>query len=65
MFSGLTGFFKALARLTTSINRSADLFDAANGHLEQQFAIDAPERPALPAPEEMNGNGRRRKVAAE
>ncbi len=45
---GLKGFFSALARLTASINRSADLFDAANEHLAEQLGFNRPEpAPAL------------------
>ena len=45
---GLNALFTALARLTASVNRSADLFDGANEQLERQFAIAGPaEAPAL------------------
>ena len=46
--SGLFGFFAALSRLTASVNRSADLFTAANEHLARQLSIDGPaDAPAL------------------
>jgi hypothetical protein len=40
MFS-LTKFFEAFRRLTNSVHKTADLFDAANGILEQRLGIDA------------------------
>lgn len=64
---GLLGFFNALARLTSSINTSADLFESANAHLARQLSIDGPaEAPALPAPEaETPGrNGKKAKQTA-
>jgi hypothetical protein len=63
---GLMNLFSAIARLTRSINRSADLFDAANEGLAKQLAVGPeiePEAPAL-----TNGHGRapngRKTVAA-
>jgi len=42
------GLFAALARLTRSINTSAELFDNANEHLRKQLAIEGPaETPVL------------------
>lgn len=52
---GLRSLFAALARLTASVNRSADLFDAANQALERQLAVGAPDSP--PALEHQGGNG--------
>jgi hypothetical protein len=63
---GLKAFFDALARLTTSVNRSADLFDAANDKLALQLGFDQ-EEPAQLEHTNENGNGatpKRRKAAA-
>lgn len=60
MFSTLKDLFSALSRLTTSINTSADLFDAANAQLAERIGVDHEERPAL-GNVPLNG---RRKVAA-
>jgi hypothetical protein len=66
---GLRGFFAAFARLTASINRSADLFDAANQHLAEQLGYDRAEMPALEHNAEEDAepatNGRRRKAAGK
>ena len=49
---GLTALFSALARLTRSVNTSADLFTAANERMASLLIIDSPtDLPALPAPE--------------
>jgi hypothetical protein len=70
MFTGLKAFFAALSRLTASINRSADLFDAANQHLAEQLGCDRDEVPALEHNDneddvEQATNGRRRKAATK
>jgi len=45
---GLSALFNALARLTRSVNASADLFDAANNRMASLLSIDGPaEAPAL------------------
>jgi hypothetical protein len=66
---GLRSLFAALARLTASINRSADLFDAANQHLAEQLGYDRAEVPALEQKSEddtePSTNGRRRKATAK
>ncbi len=67
---GLRSFFAALVRLTASINRSADLFDAANQHLTEQLGYDRAEMPALENKTEHDAepvtNGRRRRaISAE
>ncbi len=49
----LQSIFTALRRLTASINRSADLFDAANEQLETRMAIADEDTPTPIA------NGRR------
>lgn len=62
---GLSKLFEALKRLTSSINRTADLWDSANEQLEERLAIvDAEEVQALPAPKQSGGtaatrNGRK------
>jgi hypothetical protein len=64
---GLRAFFAALSRLTASINRSADLFDAANVHLAEQLGFDHAEPPALEhhaQSEESPANGKARKRVA-
>lgn len=61
---GLKSLFQSLARLTSAVTRSAELFEAANLHLEQQLGFDSP--PALPAPDaddEPRRNGRTRSKA--
>jgi hypothetical protein len=64
---GLNAFFAALNRLTVSINRSADLFDAANLRLAEQLGFDRPaDVPALAhnAEEDIpTGNGKRKAKA--
>lgn len=58
---GLTSLFAALKRLADSVNRSADLFDAANEQLERQLAVEKPAPEAV----EANGHVKRRLVAAK
>lgn len=54
MFGSFKSLFSALARLTASINKSADLFDAANVSLEERLSVDVqPEAPKTL----LNGNG--------
>jgi hypothetical protein len=63
---GPKAFFAALSRLTASINRSADLFDAANVHLAEQLGFDRAEPPALEHHadgDEPPANGKPRKRA--
>lgn len=60
---GLKALFTALSRLTASINRSADLFDAANQHLAEQLGYDRAEAPALEHHADGEGNGKPRKRA--
>jgi hypothetical protein len=62
---GLNALFAALARLTRSVNTSADLFDAANDRMKTLLAIDGPpEAPALEhnaeaeTPKAKNGRAR-------
>jgi hypothetical protein len=62
MFS-LSHLFAALKRLSTAVNRSAELFEAANDQLAARLAIDpgidAVDRPALPEPVQENGHSKR------
>lgn len=44
MFTGLRARSAAMARLTNSINRSADFFDQANEQLAQRLGFDESER---------------------
>jgi hypothetical protein len=61
---GLKAFFSALARLTTNVNESADLFGLANSRLKVLLAVDDGPEPfaTLPAPEpekvERKGRGK-------
>ena len=43
---GLSAFFNALARLTSSVNTSADLFNAANQRMQNLLSIDCAGRRA-------------------
>ena len=63
MFSGIMGIFKAVSRLTSSLNRAADLVDKANDQIETNlFGDQAQPKPveALPAPvvEQTKKNGK-------
>ena len=63
---GLKAFFTALARLTASINQSADLFDEANQKLVEQIGVGTvengePEQLSYEA--ESNGKAKRRQTA--
>lgn len=64
---GIKALFAGLSRLTAAVNRSAELFEAANTHLEQQFALDAPpaEVPALEHDEDRPARRNGRKVEAK
>lgn len=59
MLGSLKALFTALSRLTASVNRSADLFDAANEQLAERIGVDR-ETPALEHTEEpVKGRGKR------
>ena len=65
---GLDALFAALARLTRSVNTSADLFDAANDRMKTLLAIDGPaDAPALEHKDAdadvSKGRGRKDKAA--
>ena len=55
-------FFTALARLTTAITRSAELFESANVHLETQLGLDHAEPEQV---EHEPANGRRKKTTVD
>ncbi len=70
---GLNDLFRAISRLTSSISRTAELFDQANKHLEDRLGVTLPlpeesQLPYSPPPfeeseqgvEPARGNGRTR-----
>jgi hypothetical protein len=56
MFGSLGNLFAAMKRLASAVNHSAELFEAANGSLEERLAIDKSEDRA-----DTESNGRSRK----